>query len=82
MPSVTVWPDSWRIRVFLGSIEKASLRRWCSPIWEHYRLGGRRPTLSMGQDSLDYRRVFNAGDDLDLPGAPFAGLDVNVEHPF
>jgi hypothetical protein len=33
----------------------------------------------MGQDSLDNRRVFNAGDDLDLPGAPLAGLDVNPD---
>jgi hypothetical protein len=36
----------------------------------------------MRQNSLDYRRVFNAGNDLDLTTAPFASLDVNVEHPF
>jgi phosphoribosylglycinamide formyltransferase 2 len=36
----------------------------------------------VGQDSLNGGRIFNAGDDLDLPGAPLAGLDVNVEHPF
>jgi IS30 family transposase len=28
----------------------------------------------MRQNPLDYRWVFNAGDDLDLPGAPLAGL--------
>jgi hypothetical protein len=29
----------------------------------------------MRQNSLDYRRIFNASNDLDLTTAPFAGLD-------
>jgi hypothetical protein len=36
----------------------------------------------MRQNSLNHRRIFNAGNDLNLPGAPLAGLDVNIEHPF
>jgi hypothetical protein len=32
----------------------------------------------MRQNPLDYRWVFNAGDDLDLPGAPLAGLGVDI----
>jgi hypothetical protein len=35
----------------------------------------------MRQDSLDYRRVFNTGNDLDLTGAPLAGLDIDVKYP-
>ena len=36
----------------------------------------------MRQNPLDYRRVFNAGNDLDVPGATFAGLDIDVKNTF
>ena len=36
----------------------------------------------MRQNPLDYRWVFNAGNDLDLPGAPLTGLNINIEHAF
>jgi hypothetical protein len=31
----------------------------------------------VGQDSLYHRRIFNTGYDLNLTGAPLAGLDVD-----
>ena len=33
----------------------------------------------MRQNSLDYRRVFNAGNDLDLTTTPFARLDIDPD---
>jgi endonuclease G len=35
----------------------------------------------MRQNPLDYRRVFNASDDLDLPRAPLAGLEPTPASP-
>jgi hypothetical protein len=35
----------------------------------------------MRQNLLDDSRIFNAGDDLDLPRAPLAGLDIDVKYP-
>jgi len=32
----------------------------------------------VGQDSLNHRRIFNASNDLNLTGAPLAGLDVDI----
>jgi hypothetical protein len=36
--------------------------------------------VQMRQNPIDNRRILNAGNDLDLPGAPLAGLDVDIEH--
>jgi hypothetical protein len=71
---------------FPDSVEESSLRR-PTVLWEQGRPGGRSSIVQVGEDSLDDSRIFNAAvrrldDDLDLPGAPLAGLDVNVEHPF
>jgi hypothetical protein len=30
---------------------------------------------------LDNHRVLNASNDIDLTGAPLAGLDIHIEHP-
>jgi hypothetical protein len=32
----------------------------------------------VGQDFLNHRRIFNAGNDLDLTGAALTGLDIDV----
>jgi hypothetical protein len=32
----------------------------------------------MRQNPLDYRWVLNAGDDLDLPGAPLARFNIDI----
>ena len=34
----------------------------------------------MRQNSPDYRRVFNAGDDFDLPPTALAGLDLDIKN--
>jgi hypothetical protein len=64
----------------MESVEEACLR-WTTILWKQSRPDGGRFALQMRQNPLDHRRVFNAGDDLDLPGAPLAGLDVDIEHP-
>ena len=61
----------------MESVEEACLR-WRTALRQHRQLAGRLFALQMRQNSLDYRRIFNAGDDLDLPRAPLAGLDINV----
>jgi hypothetical protein len=35
----------------------------------------------VGQDSLNHRRFFNASNDLDLRGAPLAGLNIDIKYP-
>jgi hypothetical protein len=75
------------MNVFMASVEEACLRWRRTVLWQQGRPDGRRFILQMRQDSLNHRRIFNAAvrrldNDLDLPGAPLAGLDVNVEHPF
>ena len=58
----------------MESVKKPGL--WWRPfLRQHRQLGGGLFALQMRQDSLDYRWVFNGGNDLDLPGAPLAGLE-------
>jgi hypothetical protein len=63
------------------SVEEPGLRRR-PPLRQHRQLGGGLFALQMRQNPLDHRRVFNAGNDLDLTTAPLAGLDVNVKYAF
>ena len=59
--------------------------RWRTVLWKQSRAV---PTvgafsIQVGQNSLDDSRIFNAAvrrldDDLDLTGAPLAGLDIDV----
>lgn len=62
----------------------------CSPGWPDTprrsrsprpRTGQGNPCCEMIQDALDYRRVFDAGDDLDHGPTIRAGLHVNLENP-
>jgi len=64
----------------MGSVEESGLRRR-PPLRQHRQFGGGLFALQMRQNSLDHRRFFNAGNDLDVPRAPLAGLDIDVEHP-
>jgi hypothetical protein len=64
---------------------ETSLRWRRTVLWKQSRPDRGLFALQVRQDSLDHRRAFNAAvrrldDDLDLPCAPLAGLDVNVEH--
>jgi hypothetical protein len=62
----------------MASVEQPGLRR--RPfLRQHRRISREHFALQMRQNSLDYRRVFNAGNDLDLTTAPFAGLDIDVK---
>ena len=63
----------------MQSVEEACLRRR-PPLRQHRQLGGGLFALQMRQNSLDYRRIFNAGNDLDLTTAPFARLDIDVKY--
>jgi len=36
--------------------------------------------LEVSEDLLDHRRIFDAGDDLDVTAAVLAGLDVDVTY--
>jgi hypothetical protein len=65
----------------MESVEEACLR-WCPFLRQHRQLAGRLFGLQMRQNSLDNRQIFNASDDLDLPRAPLAGRDIDIEHPF
>jgi hypothetical protein len=65
----------------MASVEEACLR-WTTILWKQSRPDGGRFALQMRQNPLDYRWVFNAGDDLDLTGTALAGLDIDVEHSF
>jgi hypothetical protein len=64
---------------FPDSVEESSLRRR-TVLWKQSRPGGGRPTLQMRQNSLNHRRIFNADNDLDLPGAPLAGLNLDIKN--
>ena len=61
----------------MESVEKPRLR-WRSVLWTQSRPGGGRLAIQVGQDSLNHRRIFNASNDLDLPGAALTGLDIDV----
>jgi hypothetical protein len=64
---------------FFSSIEEACLR-WPTALRDQGQLGKGSFTLQMRQNPLDDSRIFNAGDDLDLPHAPLAGLDIDVNN--
>jgi len=42
-------------------------------------LPGALSVVEMGQDALDHRRIFDAGNELHLPAADLAGLHLNLE---
>ncbi len=63
----------------MASVEESGLRR--RPFLRQHRQLGGLFTLQMRQNPLDYRRVFNAGNDLDLPGAPLTGLNIDIKYP-
>jgi len=65
----------------MQSVEEAGLR-WRTTLRQHHQIGRGCFALQMRQNPLDNRRVFNAADDLDVPRAPLAGLDVDIKHPF
>ena len=48
-------------------------------LWTQSRPGGGRLAIHVGQDPLNHRRIFNTGYDLNLAGAPLAGLDVDPD---
>jgi hypothetical protein len=58
----------------MESVEQPGLCRRRA-IRQYHRIGRECFAIQVGQDSLDNRRVFNAGNDLDLTTAPFASLD-------
>ena len=58
----------------MESVEQSSLWRRTT-LRQHHQIGRGYFAVQMGQDSLDYRRVLNAGNDLDMPGTPLAGLN-------
>ena len=62
----------------MESVEQPGLWRHTA-LRQHHLIGRGCFAIQVGQDSLDHRRIFNAGDDPDLTTAPIAGLDV--EHP-
>ena len=64
--------------VSMESVEKPRLR-WRTALWTQSRPGGGLFALQMRQNPRDYRRVFDASDDRDLPRAPLAGLDVDPD---
>jgi hypothetical protein len=66
--------------VFLVSIEKSRLWWRRTVLWKQSRPGGGRFILQMRQNSLNHPRIFNAGDDLDLPSTALAGLDIDVKY--
>jgi hypothetical protein len=63
----------------MESAEKPGLRRRTF-LRQYRRIGGGCLAIQMRQNPLDYRRVFNASNDLDLPRAPLAGLDLDVNN--
>ena len=60
----------------MQSVEKPRLQ-WRTVLWTQSRPGGGRLAIQVGQDSLDHRQIFNASNDLDLPGAALTGLDID-----
>ena len=64
----------------MESVEESRLRR-PTIFWKQSRPDGGRFVVQVGQNSLDHRRVFNAGNDLDLPGAPLTGLNIDIKYP-
>ena len=62
----------------MESVEEACLWR-PTALRDQGQLGRGLFTLQMRQNSLDDSRVFNAADDLDVPRAPFAGLDIDPD---
>ena len=60
----------------MESVEQPGLWRRTA-LRQHHQIGGGLFTFQMRQNSLDHRRVFNASDDLDVPRAPFASLDID-----
>jgi hypothetical protein len=63
----------------MESVEETGLR-WRTVLWTQSRPGGGRLAIQVGQDSLNHRRIFNASNDFDLPGAALTGLDIDVEY--
>ena len=57
----------------MESVEESGL--WRRPFLRHRQLGGGFFTLQMRQNPLDTHRVFDAGDDPDLPLTLLAGRD-------
>jgi hypothetical protein len=66
---------------FMESVEQPRLLRWRTVLRDQGHPGGGNFAIQMGQDSLDHRRIFNAGNDLDLNGAPLADLNIDVAPP-
>jgi hypothetical protein len=62
----------------MESVEEACLRRRTA-LRQHRQLGGGLFALQMRQNSLDYRRVFNASDNLDVP-SNFSQRLACIEH--
>jgi hypothetical protein len=62
----------------MQSVEEAGLR-WTTTLWKQSRPDGGRFALQMRQNPLDYRWVFNAGDDLDLPRTALADLNIDPD---
>jgi hypothetical protein len=63
----------------MDSVEQPGLWRRTA-LRQHHQIGRGCFAVQMGQDSLDYRRIFKACDDLDLPSTALAGLDIDVKY--
>ena len=61
----------------MESVEQPRLR-WRTVLWTQSRPGGGRFSIQVGQNLLNHRRIFNASNDLDLPGAAPTGLDIDI----
>jgi hypothetical protein len=62
------------------STEDTSLGRGSAVLRQQRRLARGCFAVQMRPDSLSHRGVFNASNDLDLPRAPLAGLDLDVNN--
>ena len=60
------------------SVEEACLWR-PTALRDQGQLGRGRFTLQMRQNPFDDSRIFNAGNDLDMPGTPLAGLKLDIK---
>ena len=67
-------------QVIRESVEQPGLW-WRTTLRQYHRIGRGCFAIQMGQDSLDHRRIFNAGNNLNLPRTTLAGLDIDIEHP-
>jgi len=62
----------------MDSVEQPGLWR-PTGLRQHHQLGGGLFTLQVRQNFIDYPRIFYAGNDLDVPGAALAGLDIDPD---